>query len=106
MGMDPLGEHVIDDGFRSGPDHQRFFQFLAAAVSDHGHLGRKTLDVLRLLLQKTQRDEERKLGIARPGLLDARGRVRRAGSPRPPSRPGGKQYNRAPASNPPIQRVG
>jgi len=40
-------------------------------VSDHGHLGRKTLDVLRLLLQKTQRDEERKIGIARPGLLDA-----------------------------------
>src|SRR5207245_909872 len=45
--------------------------FLAAAVRDHRDLGGETLDVLRLLLQEARRDEQRKVGVARAGLLDA-----------------------------------
>ena len=54
-----------------GPHDQRLFELLAAAVGDDGELGGKTLDVLRLFLQKALRDEQREVRVARAGLLDA-----------------------------------
>ena len=70
MRMDPLREHVVDDRLGGRPHDQRLFQLLAAAVGDHGDLGREALDVLRLFLQEALRDEERKVGVARAGLFD------------------------------------
>src|SRR5713101_7500357 len=40
-------------------------------MGDDRDLGRKALDVLRFLLQEALRDEEREVGVARTGLLDA-----------------------------------
>src|SRR5271168_2266868 len=37
----------------------------------HRHFRRKPFDVLRLFLQKTLRDEQREVRVARPGLLDS-----------------------------------
>ena len=71
MGMNPLREHVVDDRFGGRPHDQRLFEFLAAAMRDHRNFGRETLDVLRLLLQEALRDEQREIGVARAGLLDA-----------------------------------
>ena len=71
MRSDPLREHVVDDRLGGRPHDQRLLELLAAAVRDDRELGRKPLDVLRLLLQEALRDEQREVRVARAGLLDA-----------------------------------
>ena len=57
MGMDPLREHVIDDGLRGRTHDQRLFELLAAAMRDHRQFGREAFDVLGFLLNEALRDE-------------------------------------------------
>ncbi len=71
MRMNPLREHMVDDGLAGRPHDQRLLEQLAAAMGDDRDLGREAFDVLRFLLQKALRDEEREVRIARAGLLDA-----------------------------------
>ena len=62
---------MVDDRLGGRTHDQRLLQLLAAAMRDDRELGREALDVLRLLLQKALRDEQREVGVARAGLLDA-----------------------------------
>ena len=69
--LDPLGEEVADDGLRRRPDHVRLFQLLAAGDRHHRQLGREAFDVLGFLVQKTLRDEQRKIDVLMAGGLEA-----------------------------------
>src|SRR5579863_9681723 len=71
MRMNPLPEHVVDDGLAGGTNNQRLLQQLAAAMRDDRDLRREAFDMLRFLLKKAFRDEKREVGVARAGLLDA-----------------------------------
>ncbi len=71
IALDPLGEEVPDNGFRSRPDDVRLFQFLAARDGYYRQFGRKTLDVFGFLLQKALRDQQRKIDILMAGGLEA-----------------------------------
>ena len=48
VALDPLGQERVDDRLARGADHHRLFQFLTAAVGDHGQLGAEAFDVLGL----------------------------------------------------------
>ena len=61
--LNPLREEMADDGFRRRPDDVRLFELFAARDGHHRQLRRETLDVLRFLLQKALRDEQRKIHV-------------------------------------------
>ncbi len=46
-----------------GTNHERLVQLLAASVGDHRRLRRKSLHVLRLLVQEALRDQQRKVRV-------------------------------------------
>ena len=68
--FDPLGVHIANDGFGRGPDYQFLLQLFAAAVSDHGQLGRKPFHVLLLLFEERERDQRGERGVDVSGLLE------------------------------------
>ena len=68
--VDPVRVHGADDGLARGPDGEPFVQLLAAAVRHPGHLGRKALDVLRLLLQIRLGYQQREVHVLVPGTLE------------------------------------
>ena len=70
VGLDPLGEVVIDDRLGGGAHHQRLDELFPAGVGDHGQLRGEALDVLLLLLQEARRDEERERDVPGARLLD------------------------------------
>ena len=71
IGLNPFRVSVADDGFRSGPDHQRLFQLFAAADGDHGQFGRKAGDVRLLFFDEALRNQQRKRGVHVAGGLEA-----------------------------------
>ena len=106
MRMNPLREHVIDDGLAGRPHDQRLLELLAAAMGDDRDLGREAFDVLGLFLQEALRDEERKVGVARAGLFDAA--IELVAQHLPDAEAVGTKHHacRAPANNPPVRREG
>ena len=52
-----------DDGFAGRANRQRLLQFFAAAARNPRDFRRKTFDMLSLFLQKTARDQQRKVGV-------------------------------------------
>ena len=70
VGADPFGVQVADDGLRGGAHYQWLLQLLPPSVGHHRELGRKTLDVFRLLPDEGVRDEQREVGVLVPGFLE------------------------------------
>ncbi len=71
IALDPLREEMADDGFRRRANDVGLFQFLAAGDGDHRQLGRKAFHMLGFLLQKTLRDQQRKINILMAGGFEA-----------------------------------
>ena len=70
--LNPSGEKMANDSFRSGPDHIRFFELLAACNGHHREFGREAFHMLRFLLQKTLRNQQREVNVLMPGGFKAR----------------------------------
>jgi hypothetical protein len=63
VGRDPLGKHVVDDGFRGGAHDERFIKFFAAATRDEGQFGGEAVDVVGFLFKERKRDELREISV-------------------------------------------
>ncbi len=61
--LDPLGEEMADDGFRSRADDVRLFEFFAAGDGHHRQFRREALHVFRFFLQKALRDQQREVHV-------------------------------------------
>ncbi len=59
-----------DDRFRSRPDNVRLFKLLAAGNRHHCQLRREALHMFRLPVQKTLRDQQRKVCVLMPRRLE------------------------------------
>ena len=70
IALHPFRVHRVDDRLGCRPDHQRLLQLLPAPVSNDGQLGSEPLDVLRLLLHEALGDEQRKVRVLVPGILE------------------------------------
>ena len=70
IALHPLGKHRVDDRLRRRSHHKPLLEHLAAAHRDHRALGGKPLHVLRLLRQKTFRNEEREIRVHMSGCLE------------------------------------
>ena len=70
IGVDPVLVRGPDDGLGGRSDDERLFQLLAARVRHDRALRRETLDVFRLLLQETFRNEHREIRVDVPRLLE------------------------------------
>ena len=80
VALHPAGIGRADDGLRGRADDERLVQlagrdelailFFQPVVGDHGALLGETLHMLGFLLEKTERDEERKVCIHMPGGLE------------------------------------
>src|SRR6267154_2732821 len=62
---------MTNDSFGSGADDQRFGQLFAAADSDHGKFGRKSLDVVLFFVDKAARDQQRKCYVLVSSSLES-----------------------------------
>src|SRR6202023_2709943 len=71
IAFDPLGEKMSDDGFRSRTNDVRFLQHFSAGNRDNRQLGRETFPMLGLFLEKTLRNEQRKINVLVAGGLEA-----------------------------------
>ncbi len=69
--LDPLAEEVADDGLRGRTDDVRLLQLLSAGDGDYRQLRREALHVLGFFVQKTLRDEQRKVNVLMAGGLEA-----------------------------------
>jgi len=71
IALDPFGEEVADDGFRSRTDHVRLFKLLAARDGDDSEFGGEAFHMLGLFFEEAFRNEEREVGVLMAGGLEA-----------------------------------
>ena len=68
--LNPLRIGIADDRFRGRADHQRLFEFFAAAVGHDRQFRGKSRDVGFLLFDEAARDQQRKRGVQVTGGLE------------------------------------
>src|SRR5271156_4317326 len=71
VGLNPLGVSVADDGFRRRTNHQRFFQFFAAAVGHYREFRRKSGYVRFFFFDEAARNQQRERGVDVAGGFEA-----------------------------------
>mmetsp|Transcript_4280 Transcript_4280/g.7071 ORF Transcript_4280/g.7071 Transcript_4280/m.7071 type:complete len:307 (+) Transcript_4280:1014-1934(+) len=70
VALDPLGQHVVDDGLAGGAHHQRLFQVLATPLGHQRQLGRKAFHVVCLFSKERIGDQLREVGVLHALLFE------------------------------------
>jgi len=67
VGLDPLGIHGANNGFRGWANDKRFLELLTAAVGDDRELWREAFDMLLLFFKERHGYKERESSVDMPG---------------------------------------